>query len=65
MNGRSTEQMLSDMGEVFERGEADLRGLTVAELRAFRRACSHDFQPDPYDTSGLIDTCVKCGEGRA
>lgn len=62
---RTTEQMLSDMEEVFEKSEASLRGMSVAELRAFRRNCQHDFKPDPYDRSGLIDTCTICGEGRA
>lgn len=56
----NTEQMLSDMAEQMTKAEAAARGMSVEELRKFRRNCKHHFR-----SKGLYDLCLKCGEGRA
>jgi hypothetical protein len=56
------EKMLSDMADRQEEHDALMRGLTVAELRSFRRSCEHAWKTDK---SGLVDICTECGEGRA
>lgn len=50
------------MADAHEREEAAKQGMTVAALKAKRRACRHVWVTD---ASGLIDTCDECGEGRA
>lgn len=57
---RTTEQMLSGLADAMERDEAAERGMTVKELRAFRRSCRHD-----WDERGAVGVCRNCGEGRA
>lgn len=59
---RGTEQMLSDMADARERDEAAKQGMTVAALKAKRRACRHVWVTD---ATGLIDICDECGEGQA
>jgi hypothetical protein len=59
----TTEQMLSRMALSREQWEATNRGMSLEELRKFRRACNHTW--GGKSESGLVDICIKCGECRA